>query len=82
MTASAAEVAFQNDMIREMLKGGWKLGKADHYDREKALYTEDCLANAPKTQPKEWETYIKLYPNNPESVFLDYRTYQSGREAR
>jgi len=53
MTASSKEVAFQNDMIREMVAGGWKLGKADHYDREKALYTEDCLAFVKMTPPKE-----------------------------
>lgn len=76
MTASSKEVAFQNDMIREMVAGGWVLGKADHYDREKALFTEDCLAFVKKTQPKEWEKYTKLYAKDPDGAFLDKLTAQ------
>ena len=38
MTASSKESAFQNDIIREMEAGGWVLGKADRYDRQRALH--------------------------------------------
>lgn len=76
MTASAKESAFQNDIIREMVAGGWVLGRPDRYDRERALYTEDCLAFVKKTQPQEWEKYEKLYPKDPEGAFLDKLTAQ------
>src|SRR5690606_37390231 len=76
MTASAKESAFQNDILREMVAGGWVLGKAEHYDRERALYPEDCLAFVKQTQPKEWEKYCKLYPAAPERAFLTQVTSQ------
>lgn len=62
MTADAKERAFQNDVIREMRERGWLLGEPAKYDRERALYTEDCLAFVKTTQPKTWEKYQKLYP--------------------
>ena len=71
MTASAAEAAFQADILREMVEGGWVQGTAANYDRARALYPEDCLAFVKKTQPKVWEKYTSLYPNDPEKAFLD-----------
>src|SRR3954462_5931499 len=71
MTASAAESAFQQDIIRELVEGGWALGNAAAYDRERALYTEDCLAFVKRTQPKGWEKFVALNPNNPDKGFLD-----------
>jgi hypothetical protein len=44
MTASAAESAFQQDIVRELVERGWALGSAAGYDRARALYTDDCLA--------------------------------------
>lgn len=60
MTASAAESAFQQDIVRELLEGGWVLGSAAGYDRERALYTEDCPAFVKQTQPKVWEKFVAL----------------------
>ena len=56
MTASATESAFQNDILREMVAGGWVLGKADRYDRERALYPKDCLVEALKATGLPVET--------------------------
>jgi len=78
MTASSKESDFQNDIIQEMLAGGWVRGDGGKknergepaYDREKALYTEDCLTFVKSTQPKEWEKYKKLYPTDPDGAFL------------
>jgi type I restriction enzyme R subunit len=75
MTASANESAFQNDIIREMEKGGWVLGSTDGYDRKRALYPEDCLAFVKQTQPKTWKKYCQLYPD-PDTAFLDRLTTQ------
>jgi hypothetical protein len=49
---------------------GWLLGEPAKYDRKLALYTEDCLAFVKNTQPKAWEKYQKLYPNDPEKAFI------------
>ena len=52
MSADAKEVAFQQDIIDQMVEGGWQLGDAADYDRERALYPSDCLAYIKKTQPR------------------------------
>lgn len=79
MTADAKERAFQNDVIREMLERGWLLGTPAKYDRERALYTEDCLAFVKNTQPKTWEKYQKLYPSDPAKAFITRVATQLGK---
>ncbi len=71
MTASASESAFQQDIIRELVEGGWVLGSAAGYDRERALYTEDCLTFVKQTQPTVWEKFVALNAVNPDKAFLD-----------
>lgn len=71
MSADAKEAAFQQDIIDQMIEGGWQLGDPNQYDRERALYTSDCLDYVKTTQPKIWEKYKALYPSNPEQAFLD-----------
>ena len=71
MTADAKEAAFQQDIIDQMVEGGWKLGDPAGYDRNFALYTSDCLDYVKTTQPKSWAKYESLYPSNPERAFLD-----------
>ena len=51
MNADSKEAAFQQDMIDQMVAGGWKLGDPAKYDRKLALYTEDCLQYVKTTQP-------------------------------
>ncbi len=76
MTASAAEAAFQNDIIREMVERGWVKGDAKGYHRESALYPEDCLSFVKNSQPKMWEKFVGQNPKDPEGVFLDRLTAQ------
>jgi len=71
MNADSKEAAFQQDIIDQMVAGGWKLGEPTKYDRKLALYTEDCLQYVKTTQPKTWEKYQQLYPANPEQAFID-----------
>ena len=71
MNADSKEAAFQQDIIDQMVAGGWKLGDPSGYDRKLALYTEDCLRYVQTTQQKAWEKYEKLYPANPEQAFID-----------
>lgn len=76
MSIDANEARFQADIIAQMQAGGWVLGSPYQYDRERALYPQDCLAYVQSTQPKEWAKYVGLYPNNTEQVFLDKLTAQ------
>ncbi len=71
MTADAKEAAFQQDIIDQMLAGGWQLGEPSGYNRELALYTSDCLTFVKNTQPKTWTKYETLYPTDPDKAFLD-----------
>ncbi len=70
MSADTKEAAFQQDIIKQMIEGGWKLGDSAHYNRKLALYTSDCLDYVKTTQPKTWEKYKKLYPSKTEKAFI------------
>lgn len=50
---TAKESIFQNDIIRRLLKNGWRLGKAENYNREPALYPEDLLAFVTRLDSKK-----------------------------
>ena len=65
------ELIFQNEMIAQMVKTGWIVGKGDGYDRERALYSQDALTFVQTTQPQEWEKFSKIYPTDTERHFLD-----------
>ncbi|KAA3614250.1 MAG: type I restriction endonuclease subunit R [Planctomycetota bacterium] len=79
MSADAKEAAFQQDIIDQMIEGGWQLGDAADYDRERALYTSDCLEYVKTTQSKTWQKYKTLYPRNPEQAFIDKLSAQLGK---
>ncbi len=79
MSADAKEGAFQQDIINQMLEGGWQLGDPANYKRELALYTSDCLDYVKTTQPKTWEKYQQLYPSNPEQAFINKLAAQLGK---
>ncbi|MGB1250548.1 MAG: hypothetical protein ACPG8W_08065 [Candidatus Promineifilaceae bacterium] len=79
MSADAKEAAFQQDIINQMVAGGWVQGNPADYDHERALYPADCLAYIQTTQPKSWAKYEKLYPRNPEKAFLDKLAAQLGK---
>ena len=79
MSADSKEAAFQQDIIDQMIEGGWILGDPANYNRELALYTSDCLDYVKATQSKEWEKYKTLYPTNPEQAFVDKLAAQLGK---
>jgi type I restriction enzyme R subunit len=76
MSDKAKELIFQNDMINHLVVNGWLLGKAEHYNRELALYPEDLLGFVQETQDAQWQKFCTLYPNNPEAKFLERVTTQ------
>ena len=69
--SKANELPFQNDMISQLLANGWLLGKAEHYNRELALYPEDVLGFVKDTQDEQWQKFRALYPNDTEQKFLE-----------
>ncbi|APR66277.1 restriction endonuclease subunit R [Thalassolituus oleivorans] len=69
--ASASEFAFQNEMIQQLVANGWLLGKPEHYNRELALYSEDLLGFVKDTQDEQWQKFCALYPNDPDTKFLE-----------
>ncbi|MFZ6870463.1 type I restriction endonuclease subunit R [Undibacterium sp. Di27W] len=69
--SKANELTFQNDMIRQLVANGWLLGKAEHYNRELALYPEDVLGFVRDTQDEQWQKFCALYPVQPEQKFLE-----------
>ncbi|MBT4815193.1 MAG: type I restriction endonuclease subunit R, partial [Lentisphaerae bacterium] len=79
MTADAKEGAFQQDVIQQMLAGGWQLGESSQYHRAAALYPSDCLDYVRTTQPKAWEKYCTLYPSDPETAFISKLASQLGK---
>ena len=79
MNADSKEAAFQQDIINQMIEGGWQLGDPASYDRERALYTSDCLDYVKTTQPKSWQKYQQLYPTDPEQAFIDKLAAQLGK---
>ncbi|MBZ0114413.1 MAG: DEAD/DEAH box helicase family protein [Thermoanaerobaculia bacterium] len=79
MSADAKEAAFQQDIVNEMVAGGWQLGNPTGYDCELALYPSDSLDYVKTTQPKTWEKYRELYPGNPEQAFIAKLAAQLGK---
>ena len=69
--SKAHELTFQNDMIRQLQANGWLLGKAEHYNRELALYPEDVIGFVKDTQDEQWQKFCALYPVQPEQKFLE-----------
>ena len=71
MSSDAKEAAFQQDIIDQMVAGGWKVGDPSAYSRELALYTPDCVDYVKTTQPKMWAKYAALHAGNPEQAFIE-----------
>lgn len=71
MDSITQERVFQDDIIRQMQANGWLLGSPDGYNRETALYEQDVLAFVQTTQPKEWEKFCAVFPQDSERHFID-----------
>ncbi|MCB5196387.1 type I restriction endonuclease subunit R [Deefgea salmonis] len=71
MTDLAAELAFQNDIIDQLIAHGWQLGQADQYNRELALYPEDLLGFVRETQDAEWQKFCGNHPKDTDQQFLE-----------
>ncbi|MEC5129544.1 type I restriction endonuclease [Verrucomicrobiales bacterium BCK34] len=79
MSKSAAERAFQSEIVKHLTGTGWLEGKSAHYDRERALYPEDVIGFVKETQPEAWEKLSKQYPKDPEKALLDAVARQLGK---
>ena len=68
---AAKEFIFQNDIITQLVAGGWRLGVSEQYNRDLALYPEDVLGFVKETQEAQWQKFCKLHPREPEQNFLE-----------
>jgi len=71
MSDKANERTFQNDVVTQLREQGWLEGSPEGYNRELGLYEEDLLGFVKESQPKQWEKYSKLYPNNADQKLLE-----------
>ena len=71
MSDPTKELIFQNEVVAEMVAGGWRRGSPENYDRALALYSEDVIGFVKDTQPEQWEKFCGLYPANPEQKLLE-----------
>lgn len=71
MASKSAEVLFQEHIINQLEKQGWLVGHTDHYDKERALYPEDLIGFIQETQPKEWQKFATIFPNETTYHFLN-----------
>lgn len=66
----ARELVFQHAIVNDLTADGWLEGKAEHYDRELALYPEDVLAYIKQTQPEVIERLTKFYHDKTDEMIL------------
>ena len=72
----ARELVFQQAIIKDLTADGWLEGKAEHYDRELALYPEDLLAWLRDTQPEAIAKLTKFYHDKTDQMILRRATEQ------
>lgn len=68
--ADAREKKFQSDIVDALVKQGWVAGTADKYNREYALYPEDCLAFMKGAFPDQWDKLCIKYSEDTERYFI------------
>ena len=68
--ADSRELQFQQDIIDQMVAGGWLTGPASGYDPRTALYTEDLLAFVQEAYPDRWQKFCKNNPQDPDAALV------------
>jgi type I restriction enzyme R subunit len=66
----AKELIFQQAIVNALTADGWLEGKAEHYDRELALYPEDLLVYLHETQPEAIAKLAKFYHDKTDAMIL------------
>ena len=75
----AREVVFQQAIVDSLKADTWLEGKAEHYDRELALYPEDLLTYIRDTQPEAIEKLTKFYHDKTDQMLLRRATEQMNK---
>ncbi len=75
----AKELVFQQAIIQDLVADGWLEGKAEHYDRELALYPDDLLDWLRDTQPEAIAKLSKFYHDKTEQMILRRAAEQMDR---
>ena len=69
------EKNFEADIESWLLnKGGYEKGNQDNYNKERAIDMTALIDYIAKTQPKQWNRYLKIYGDNAERQL--YKIFQ------
>ena len=64
--AAHNEIHLENYIVQRLVKDcGWKEGKPEDYDKERAIFPEDAIQWVKSTQSEAWD---KLVKNNGKSA--------------
>ena len=69
--ADPREAQFQQDVVDALAAGGWRVGEASGYDRERAMYASDVIGYYREAHPDQWQRFAKRNERDPESALLD-----------
>jgi len=69
MPSKSQEVIFQNDIIQGLADQGWEVGEDKHYDKARALYSEDLITYVKASHPQQWQK-LSSFHKDPEEALL------------
>jgi type I restriction enzyme R subunit len=65
------EKHLESYIVSKLEKQGWKVGKTEHYDTERALYADDLISWLEATQPEKLEKLKKDNGDRFRDVLMD-----------
>jgi type I restriction enzyme R subunit len=71
MAQAHHEINFETYITHQLVKNGWLEGKAENYDKQRALYPEDVLSWIKETQGEKWSKLETLNGADTANVVLD-----------
>ena len=71
MTRQTDEQAFESTVASMLVEGGWREGRREEWDIERALFSARVTAFMRKTQPKRWAEMANVHGDNLDRVIMD-----------
>ena len=65
------EKHFEDYIVAQLEKRGWRVGSTLHYDTERALYPDDLVAWLEATQPEKWAKFQKDHAGKEREALMD-----------
>ena len=71
--AAHNEIHLENYIVQRLVKDcGWKEGKPEDYDKERAIFPEDAIQWVKSTQSEAWDKLVKNNGKSAETTFLNH----------